>query len=59
MRHMAMTVGKGAKNIKGCLRPSFDWKRSEIEPMIGSETASKIIAIKTAVPVSELESPRT
>ena len=59
IRYIAMTVGKGAANMKGCLRPSLDINRSEMDPMIGSETASKIIAIKTAKPVSEPDSPRT
>ena len=54
-----MTVGKGAANMKGCLRPSLDVNRSEIDPIIGSEIASKIIAIKTAKPVSEPDRPRT
>ena len=54
-----MTVGKGAANMKGCLRPSLDINRSEIDPIIGSEIASKIIAIKTAKPVSEPDNPKT
>ena len=54
-----MTVGKGAANINGCLRPSFDINLSEIDPIIGSEIASKIIAINTAKPVSEPERPST
>ena len=54
-----MTVGKGAANIKGCLRPSLDINRSEIDPIIGSEIASKIIAINTARPVNEPDKPST
>jgi uncharacterized protein YggU (UPF0235/DUF167 family) len=52
-------VGKGAINMNGCLRPSLDLNRSEIEPISGSEIASKIIAIKTARPVSVPERLRT
>ena len=59
IRYIAITVGKGATNIKGCLRPSLDMNRSEIDPMTGSEIASKMIAIKTAKPVREPDSPRT
>jgi hypothetical protein len=59
MRQIASTVGKGAKNMKGCLRPNLDLKRSEIDPIIGSEIASKIMAINTANPVREPERPRT
>ena len=59
IKNIAITVGKGAANIKGCLRPSLETNLSEIDPMTGSEIASKIIAIKTAKPVSEPERPRT
>lgn len=54
-----MTVGKGATNMNGCLRPSLETNRSEMEPITGSEIASKMMAINTARPVSDPERPRT
>ena len=45
--------------MKGSRLPQALRKRSEIEPINGSEIASTIDAIKKAVPASVGETPRT
>ena len=52
-------MGNAEANIKGSLRPQTLRKRSEIEPINGSEIASTTDAIKKAVPASAGETPRT
>jgi hypothetical protein len=51
-RYVDKPKGKADINIIGCLLPHLvDLKLSEILPIIGSEIASNIMAIKVAEPV--------
>lgn len=48
---MVITRGRGAANMNGCLRPSLERHRSEMEPINGSVIASEAMPIVTAAAV--------
>ena len=50
IKNSAISIGPGAANIKGCLRPYLDLNLSEMDPIIGSVIASNTMAIVVAKP---------
>ena len=59
MQKTVIPKGIAAANIKGCRRPQRERQRSEIAPMSGSVTASKIRLAVTAKPVKVPGRPNT